>query len=73
MDSRYTFTQNDPFDKKAPIKLITEQLMPSAEYMQAIQDFKVPDGGLAIWLLGQNSFVLKPDLLLMRTALPEAR
>lgn len=59
--SRYILTQNDPFDKETPIKLITEQLMSSTEYMKAIRDFNVPDGGLAIWLLGQNSFVLKSD------------
>ena len=59
--SRYILTQNDPFDKEAPIKLLTEQLLPSSEYMQAIRDFEVPEGGLALWLLGQNSFVLKSD------------
>ena len=33
--------------------------MPSAEYMQTIRDFDVPEEGLAIWTLGQNSFILK--------------
>ncbi len=55
----YMFTRNDPFDKEAPIKLLTEQVMSSVEYMRSIRDFEVPEGGLALWLLGQNSFLLK--------------
>lgn len=57
--SRYCFTKNDPFDKTEPIKFITEQAMSSTEYMKIIRDFDVPDDGLAVWFLGQNSFVLK--------------
>lgn len=61
MTPRYNFTQNDPFDKKAPIKYVVEQKLSSREYMKAIRLFEVPDGALAIWFLGQNGFVLKPD------------
>lgn len=59
--TRYNFTQNDPFDKTAPIKYVVEQQISSQEYMQSIKDFEVPEGGLAIWFLGQNGFILKSD------------
>lgn len=56
---RYDYLQNDPFDFDAPIRLVVERAMPSADYMATIRDFAVPADGLAVWFLGQNGFVLR--------------
>jgi L-ascorbate 6-phosphate lactonase len=50
---------NDPYDRQAPIVLITPQLIPSAEFMRSIRAFPVPHDAFAVWYLGQNGFILK--------------
>lgn len=56
---RYHFTQNDPYDRKAPIELIVPALIPSQTYMASIRQFEIPEDAIAIWFLGQNGFLLK--------------
>ena len=56
---RHNFTRNDPYDRKATIQLVIPALIPSAEYMQSIRDFHVPDDAVALWFLGQNGFLIK--------------
>jgi L-ascorbate 6-phosphate lactonase len=58
-DDRYNFTRNDPFDRTRPIQLVVEPKMSSTEYMRSIRAYRVPEGSLAIWYLGQNGFILK--------------
>lgn len=50
---------NDPYDRQAPIVLAAPQLMPGAEFMRSIRDFRVPHDAFAVWYLGQNGFILK--------------
>ena len=59
--SRYNFARNDPYDREAQIELLLPPLIPSHEYMQSIRAFEVPAGGLAVWFMGQNGFILKPS------------
>jgi len=56
---KYVFTQNDPYDRSAPIQFVVPQMQSSKEYMQSIRQFDVPPDALAIWFLGQNGFLLK--------------
>lgn len=58
---RYNFTQNNPYDKKATIQLVLPAQMDSKKYMQSIREFPVPEKSIAVWYLGQNGFILKPD------------
>lgn len=53
------FTQNDPYDRAATIKLVVPPLIPSADYMRQIRAFPVPPDAIALWFLGQNGFLLK--------------
>ena len=55
----YDFARNDPFDRTQPIELVVQPKVSSAEYMQSIREYPVPPGGLAVWYLGQNGFILK--------------
>jgi L-ascorbate 6-phosphate lactonase len=55
----YNFTRNDPFDRSRPVELVVPQLMSSRDYMSSIRDYRVPEGSLAIWFMGQNGFILK--------------
>src|SRR5581483_873391 len=50
---------NDPFDENARVKLITESVLGSRSYMEAIRSFTVREDSLAIWFFGQNGFILK--------------
>ena len=59
---RYDFARNDPYDRVARIELVLPPLIPSREYMQSIRAFEVPVGGLAIWFMGQNGFILKASV-----------
>ena len=60
MDPRkYNFTENDPFDRNAPIKLVTPALKSSIDFMRSIKEYNVKKNNLAIWSLGQNGFILK--------------
>ncbi len=55
----YHFAQNDPYDRSAAIQLVVPQRISSRDYMRSIRDFQVPQGSIAVWFLGQNSFLLK--------------
>jgi L-ascorbate 6-phosphate lactonase len=62
----YNFGMNDPFDRTAPIRLVTPRLIESRQYMSGIREFSVPGDAIAVWYLGQNGFILKaPDGLLI--------
>ena len=56
---KYNFTQNDPLDKKAKIKLVIPPSMSSFEFMKSIKNETVNKNNIAIWYLGQNGFVIK--------------
>lgn len=58
-DELYNFGMNDPFDRDAPIRLVTPQLIASRQYMNSISEFRVPANSIAVWYLGQNGFILK--------------
>src|SRR3984957_18035491 len=58
-EPKYVFTNNDPYDRTAPIQLVVPQLQSSREYMQTIRQFEVLPDAVAIWFLGQNGFLLK--------------
>jgi L-ascorbate 6-phosphate lactonase len=58
----YSFTRNDPFDRSKQVELVVPQLMSSRDYMSSIRDYRVPEGSLAIWFMGQNGFILKDSL-----------
>jgi len=62
----YSFTENDPFDRTAPMRYVVPQLIASAEFMQSIRDFHAEPDEIAIWFMGQNGFLLKDssDLLI---------
>jgi hypothetical protein len=62
---RYHYARNDPYDRDARIELVLPPLIPSREYMQSILAFEVPAGGLAIWFMGQNGFILKAGIGLL--------
>jgi L-ascorbate 6-phosphate lactonase len=55
----YIFSQNDPFDRSTPIRLVVPQIIESKEFMRSIREFKVPQNAFAVWFLGQNGFILK--------------
>jgi L-ascorbate 6-phosphate lactonase len=57
----YAFTRNSPFDREAPIEMVVERVLSSAEYMNTIRTFSVPPDSLAVWYLGQNGFILKSE------------
>ena len=56
---RYDFTQNDPFDRGAPIRMVLPAQQSSRDYMNSIRDFEVPEDAFAVWYMGQNGFLLK--------------
>ena len=56
---KYNYTQNDPFDKKAKIKLVIPPSMSSIDFMNSIKNEKVNKNNIAIWYLGQNGFIIK--------------
>jgi L-ascorbate 6-phosphate lactonase len=57
----YLFTQNDPYDREAPIKLVIPRLMESRDFMRSIRAYRAPADSVVIWYLGQNGFLLKDD------------
>jgi len=56
---RNVFSQNDPYDRNAPIQFVIPKLVDSREYMESIRQHQVPPNALTIWYLGQNGFILK--------------
>jgi L-ascorbate 6-phosphate lactonase len=58
-DELYIFTQNDPYNRTAPIRLVLPQRISSRDYMRSIRSLVVPQDSIAIWFLGQNGFLLK--------------
>lgn len=58
---RYDYTQNDPYDRTSPIRLVVEPKLASREFMKSIHAFPVPTGSVAFWFLGQNCFIIKPS------------
>ena len=62
MDPRkYNFSLNDPFDRDAPIKLVTPPLKSSMDFMKAIKEYTVAPSSMVIWSLGQNGFIVKSE------------
>lgn len=55
----YVFDRNRPFDREAPIRMVVDRALSSADYMNRIRSFAVPPNSLAIWFMGQNGFILK--------------
>ncbi len=55
----YCFTRNDPFDRSKQVELVVPRLISSTDYMRSIRDYRVPEGSLAVWFMGQNGFILK--------------
>ena len=55
----YRFTDNNPYDREVPIRLVVPHLIESAAYMRSIREFPVPESALAIWYMGQNGFLIK--------------
>ena len=55
---RYVFTQNDPYDRTTPIRLVVPQIIDSKTFMRSIREFQVPPNAFAAWFLGQNGFIL---------------
>ncbi|MBS1802364.1 MAG: MBL fold metallo-hydrolase [Acidobacteria bacterium] len=55
----FAFDRNDPYDRASKVELVIPALLDSKQYMKSIREFVVPEGGLALWYLGQNGFILK--------------
>jgi L-ascorbate 6-phosphate lactonase len=55
----YDFGMNDPFDRSFPVRMVVAQTMGSRQYMDSIRELRIQDNAIAIWYLGQNSFILK--------------
>ena len=58
----YIFTRNDPFDRSKPVEFVVPQLVSSKDYMCSIRDYRVPEGSIAIWFMGQNGFIVKDSV-----------
>ena len=58
----YSFTRNDPFDRSKQVELVVPQLISSVDYMRSIRDYRVAEGSLAVWYMGQNGFILKDSM-----------
>jgi L-ascorbate 6-phosphate lactonase len=59
LSPRYSFDQNDPYDRTAGIQYVTPRLIESKQFMKCMREFRPPPDTLAIWFLGQNGFILK--------------